>query len=175
MPFISPSFRSLGAMLMVLGCAFCLAACQHALLRPEVPLKLQVPDDQQLLMRATVKGIQPYVCQSQPANAFRWVALEPAAELYEPSGHLVATERGLQWRTPEGATLVGEVLESIPPESDRKAPSLLLRISAPYSQGALSNVQYIQRLNATAPAFPVAICDAAHVGVVLNSSSLLSG
>lgn len=160
--------KSLGAALVVLGCALCLAACQPALLRPEVPLKLQVPEDQQLLMRATVKGIQPYACQSQAANKFRWVALEPSAELYESSERLVATQHGLQWRTPEGATLVGQLHESIPPESNHMAASLLFRISAPYPQGSLSNVRYIQQLNATAPVLPVAVCDDAHVGAVLR-------
>ena len=144
-----------------------LSACASAAPRQTtaVPENLRVPEGQRLLLRAAAQGAQIYSCKEKvgaPAT-FEWVLKEPAAELFDGSGAKIGRHyAGPTWESVDGSRITGQVMERSAVQG--AIPWLLLRASSNEGAGALTGVNYIQRVDTVGGVAPSSGCDATHAG-----------
>lgn len=144
-----------------------LAACASTP-RPQasaIPENMRVPEGEVLLLRAAARGAQIYTCKAKAADpaAFEWTLKAPDAELFDQSGAKIGRHyAGPTWEIADGSRVAGEAVQRSPVQG--AIPWLLLRATSHEGAGALSKVNYIQRVDTVGGVAPSAGCDAAHAG-----------
>jgi hypothetical protein len=137
------------------------AACATAA-ASTVPKNLEVPSNQQLVLRLAARGTQNYTCQ-QKAEAFEWSFAGPEADLFDERGELAGRHgSGPSWQLNDGSKVVGAVKEKA--QVQGSIPWLLLEVKSREGQGTLSGVASVQRLDTAGGAPPASGCDAGHAG-----------
>jgi Protein of unknown function (DUF3455) len=127
----------------------------------------QPPPDQHPILTVTGKGVQIYTCQKGPTNA-QWIFQAPEAILTDPSGAPVGTHgAGPIWKSKDGSTVSGDVLQKSASPDPGAIPWLLLKAITPTSSGVMSHVEYIRRSDTHGGIPPTTPCDAGH----LNASA----
>lgn len=123
------------------------------------PDPLQVPEGQELLLRARAQGVQIYECRATAEDpaAYAWGFKEPAATLSRGIVHY----RGPNWQSiRDGSRVAGRVLTSLPDEDPAaNIPDLLLEATANSGSGVLGDVEFIQRLGSQGGVGPSGPCD----------------
>jgi hypothetical protein len=122
-----------------------------------VPDKLQPPEGQQLVLRASASGVQIYECRTDAAGASTWAFKEPAAQLRRNIIHY----RGPNWQsTHDGSRVMGRVVTSVPNEDpDENIPDLLLEAVDNSGDGVLGSIDFVQRLRSTGGVGPTGSCN----------------
>ncbi|BAY23759.1 hypothetical protein NIES2100_35510 [Calothrix sp. NIES-2100] len=131
----------------------------------EVPKDLQVPQGQNLLLKAAAKGSQIYVCKakSDNPNAFEWTLKGPDAVLLNEQGQQIGKHyAGPTWELNDGSKVVAQVKAQVKALQPRTIPWLLLSERSHEGNGILSSVNWIQRLNTIGGKAPASGCDRAH-------------
>jgi Protein of unknown function (DUF3455) len=121
------------------------------------------PESQHVVLTVTGKGVQIYTCQ-QSATGLQWVFQAPEATLTDATGKPVGTHSaGPIWKSKDGSTIKGEVLQkSASPEPDA-IPWLLLRATPVSGSGILTKVEFIRRSDTHGGIAPATGCDAQHL------------
>jgi hypothetical protein len=132
-----------------------------------VPDALRVPPDQRLLLEAHAIGVQIYTCEpahDTPAR-FDWMLKAPDAQLSDRHGTLIIRHyAGPTWEAMDGSKVVGEVVARDNGPDPLAIPWLLLRAKSAGSEGLLSRVQSVQRLDTVGGKAPSGGCGASLAG-----------
>jgi hypothetical protein len=118
---------------------------------PQIPKKLQVPTDRQLVFKSAARGSQIYICQQMSADRsqFEWKLKAPAAQLFDDAGKVVGKHyAGPTWEANDGSKIAAVVTakEQAPNAS---IPWLLLQVKSAEGNGKFTNIKWVQRLNTT--------------------------
>jgi hypothetical protein len=124
------------------------------------------PASQHPILTTTGKGVQIYTCQ-QAAAAPQWVFQAPEATLFNAAGDPVGTHAaGPIWRSNDGSTVKGELLQKSESPEPAAIPWLLLKASITTGSGIMTKVEFIRRSNTHGGIAPTTGCDAQHLNSV---------
>jgi hypothetical protein len=148
------------ALLLMAGCAT--TSSPPATATRSVPISLQVPASEVLLLQGRAVGVQIYECRASKddPSKFDWVFMAPEAQLYDRSGKLIIKHfAGPTWAaTTDGSSVVGEIAANDNGPDAMAIPWLLLRVKSSSGHGLLSRVQFIQRINTLGGKAPAGGC-----------------
>ncbi len=121
------------------------------------------PESQQVVLAVAGKGVQIYACQ-QTSTGPQWVFQAPEATLTDANGEPAGTHSaGPIWKSKDGSTIKGELLQkSASPEPDA-IPWLLLKATPVSGSGILTKVEFIRRSDTHGGIAPATGCDAQHL------------
>lgn len=129
--------------------------------RPQTPVAIQAPADQQVLLMAHASGVQIYTCHQSADGNFSWTLKAPDAELRDDQGAVIGHHyAGPAWKYKDGSEVTGKAAAHVDSPTG-SIPWLLANVVAHSGDGLFSNVTTIQRLNTqggTAP--PASGCNA---------------
>jgi len=134
---------------------------------PQVPDNLKVPAGQELLLKASGKGSQVYVCKAAAADAqrFEWILARPDAGLFDQSGARIGKHfAGPTWESADGSRVVGQVQQRANSPGANAVPWLLLKATSNQGSGTFARVTYVQRVDTVGGQAPAAGCDKSRVG-----------
>ena len=134
--------------------------------RPLMPdPSLEPPANQVPVLIAYGLGVQRYVCKEKEAakGSFAWTLKEPQAKLSDASGREIGSHfAGPSWQLQDGSKAAKKkVVATVPALASDAVPWLLVEVEGS-GNGALSGVQYVQRVDTVGGAAPAAGCDASH-------------
>ena len=150
------------ALLSILTLAGC-AGMPENMAPPPLPTAVTVPHGYRHAMTLKAVGTLNYECRPRPgmSGVYGWVLAAPDARLLHWSGLGVGRYYGgPTWEYRDGSKLTGRVIATSPADD---LPTQLIRAKPTGRKGELSDVAYIQRLNAFSGE-PRAPCDEVHVG-----------
>jgi hypothetical protein len=121
------------------------------------------PPSQHAILTVTGKGVQTYLCQ-QAAGGPTWIFQAPEATLTDASGSTVGTHgAGPIWRSQDGSTVKGDLLQKSASPEPNAIPWLLLKAVNPTGSGIMTKVEFIRRSNTHGGNAPTTGCDAQHL------------
>jgi hypothetical protein len=124
------------------------------------------PPSQHAILTVTGKGVQIYTCQ-QSAGRPEWVFQAPEATLLNAAGDPAGTHAaGPIWRSNDGSTVKGELLQKSASPEPAAIPWLLLKTSSTTGSGIMTKVEFIRRSNTHGGVAPTTGCDAQHLTAV---------
>ena len=124
------------------------------------------PSSQHAILTVTGKGVQIYTCKETTA-ATQWVFQAPEATLFNASNHPVGTHgAGPIWRSKDGSTVKGDLLQKTASPEAASVPWLLLKAVAPTGSGIMTEVEFIRRSDTHGGNAPTTGCDAQHLNSV---------
>jgi Protein of unknown function (DUF3455) len=124
------------------------------------------PPSQHAILTVTGKGVQIYTCQ-QSAGTPQWVFQAPEATLLNAAGDPVGTHAaGPIWRSNDGSTVKGELLQKSASPEPKAIPWLLLKTSSTTGSGIMTKVEFIRRSDTHGGVAPTTGCDAQHLAAV---------
>jgi hypothetical protein len=124
------------------------------------------PPTQHPILTVTGKGVQIYTCQQSPTGP-QWVFQAPEATLIDASAKPVGTHgAGPIWRSNDGSTVKGELLQKSASAEANSIPWLLLKAVDPSGPGIMARVEYIRRSDTHGGVTPTTGCDAQHLNAV---------
>jgi FtsP/CotA-like multicopper oxidase with cupredoxin domain len=133
---------------------------------PAVPLLLQVPPGQTLVLAAQARGVQVYRCAAAAdGTPAAWLLVGPDAILYDDDGQVIGKHfAGPTWEAKDGSRVVGTVAAKVDSPDAASVPWLLLDATSTGGPGVLARATHVQRL-ATAGGKPSAVdCNASTIG-----------
>ena len=126
------------------------------------------PPSQHAILTVTGKGVQIYTCQ-QAAAAPQWVFQAPEATLLNAAGNTVGTHAaGPIWRSNDGSTVKGDLLQKEASPEPAAIPWLLLKASTTTGSGVMTRVEFIRRSDTHGGIAPTIGCDAQHLTAVIR-------
>ncbi|MBW4684005.1 MAG: DUF3455 domain-containing protein [Komarekiella atlantica HA4396-MV6] len=126
-----------------------------------IPNSLQVPNGQKLLLKASAKGTQIYVCKakSEYPDQYEWTLKAPDAVLLNEQGQDLGKHyAGPTWEAKDGSKVVAKVKSKANAPQDGTIPWLLLEARSHEGNGMFRQVNWIQRIN-TVDGTPVQGCN----------------
>jgi hypothetical protein len=124
------------------------------------------PPSQHAILTVTGKGVQIYTSQ-QAAAAPQWVFQAPEATLLNAAGNTVGTHAaGPVWRSNDGSTVKGDLLQKGASPEPGAIPWLLLKASTTTGSGVMTRVEFIRRSDTHGGIAPTTGCDAQHLTAV---------
>jgi hypothetical protein len=124
------------------------------------------PPSQHPILNVTGKGVQIYICQ-QAAAGPQWVFQAPEATLIDASGKPLGTHgAGPIWKSNDGSTVKGELLQKSASPEATSIPWLLLKAVSPSGSGIMTRVEFIRRSDTHGGASPATGCDAQHLNAI---------
>jgi hypothetical protein len=124
------------------------------------------PPSQHAILTVTGKGVQIYACQ-RAAAAPQWVFQAPEATLLNAAGNTVGTHAaGPIWRSNDGSTVKGDLLQKGASPEPGAIPWLLLKASTTTGSGVMTRVEFIRRSDTHGGIAPATGCDAQHLTAV---------
>ncbi|HXP06967.1 MAG TPA: DUF3455 domain-containing protein [Acidobacteriaceae bacterium] len=155
------------AMRSVIRTILLLTTCSALSLVAQAQDTTQPPPNQHPILTVTGKGVQIYTCQQAPTGS-QWVFQAPEAILTDSSGTPVGTHgAGPIWKSKDGSTVKGDVLQKSASPDPAAIPWLLLKATTSSGSGIMSHVEYIRRSETHGGIAPTTACDAGH----LNASA----
>jgi uncharacterized protein DUF3455 len=129
----------------------------------DVPLQLQPPANERLLLQVHGKGNQVYICTSD-AGQFAWTLKAPDAQLFYKNGKLFGKHfAGPSWEANDGSRVIGKAVANSPSLDANSIPWLLITILSHDGNGVLSGVTTVQRLNTKGGKAPASGCNVLRV------------
>jgi hypothetical protein len=123
------------------------------------------PSNQRAILTATGKGVQVYACQH--ADAPQWIFQAPEATLFNAAGVSVGAHgAGPVWRSKDGSSVTGELLQKSASPEAGAVPWLLLRAASIQGSGIITKVEFIRRSDTHGGIAPTTGCDAQHLNTV---------
>ena len=124
------------------------------------------PASQHAILEATGKGVQIYACQ-RTAGSAQWVFQAPEATLLNATGEPIGSHAaGPIWRSNDGSTVKGELLQKSPSPEPGSIPWLLLKASVTTGNGIMTKVEFIRRSDTHGGIAPSNGCDARHLNTI---------
>jgi hypothetical protein len=144
----------------ILAATFSIATALHAQ-NPTTP-----PPSQRPILTVTGKGVQIYTCQQSAAQP-QWVFQAPEAKLIDASGKPIGTHgAGPIWKSNDGSTVKGELLQKNASPEATSIPWLLLKAVSPSGSGIMTHVEFIRRSDTNGGSSPTTGCDAQHLNAI---------
>ncbi|WP_437278789.1 DUF3455 domain-containing protein [Sorangium sp. So ce375] len=134
---------------------------------PETPDAIKAPSTANLVLKASAKGSQIYVCgkKKEPKAKFEWTLKAPDATLSDESGKPLGKHYGgPTWEAADGSKIVGAMKANADAPDTTAIPWLLLETKSAEGQGVLSHVAWVQRVQTVGGKAPADGCDKAHDG-----------
>ena len=130
----------------------------------QVPAELQVPADEQLVVRVHAKGDQVYSCKVDGAQV-GWTLKAPDAQLFDKDGKAFGKHfAGPSWEANDGSRVVGKAAANVASPDADSITWLLVKVVSHAGDGVLARVTSIQRINTKGGKAPASGCDAGHAG-----------
>jgi hypothetical protein len=124
------------------------------------------PPSQHPILNVTGKGVQIYICQQSAAGP-QWTFQAPEATLIDASGKPIGTHgAGPIWKSNDGSTVKGELLQKSASPDATSIPWLLLKAVSPSGSGIMTRVKYIRRSDTQGGSSPATGCDAQHLSAI---------
>src|ERR1700724_159971 len=99
------------------------------------------PPSQHPILTFTGKGVQIYTCQQSAAGP-QWAFQAPEATLIDASGKPIGTHgAGPIWKSNDGSTVKGELLQKSTSPEATSIPWLLLKATSPSGYGIMTRVE----------------------------------
>ncbi|MEH1957376.1 DUF3455 domain-containing protein [Nostoc sp.] len=127
-----------------------------------IPDRIKVPNGQQLLLQASAKGSQIYVCQEKSASPaqYEWRLKAPDAMLLNEQGQDLGKHyAGPTWEAKDGSKVVGKLKSQVNAPQADAIPWLLLQAQSHEGNGIFRQVNWIQRINTVGGKAPAQGCD----------------
>jgi hypothetical protein len=129
----------------------------------EVPLALQPPVNEKLILQLHGKGDQIYSCKSERGQ-FYWSLKAPDAQLSDIKGQAFGKHfAGPTWEASDGTRVTGKLLATVDSPDADSIPWLLLKVVSHTGNGTLSHATSIQRIHTQGGKAPSDGCDSDHV------------
>jgi Protein of unknown function (DUF3455) len=128
----------------------------------QVPNNLQVPNQQNPILKVVAVGSQIYVCKAKADNpqVFEWTLKAPQAKLFDEKWQTLGSHyAGPTWEANDGSKIIGQVKTKANAPQDTAIPWLLLEVKSHAGNGILSQVNWIQRLHTVGGKAPEQGCD----------------
>lgn len=152
-PFLLSTVLAAGSGIVLSGCIAPVAADTHSI----------DPPGATLVMSTTASGVQIYSCELDTHGHLGWVFRNPQATLYDANGAATIEHRaGPSWEAADGSRIVGHAIAQKPSETPGSVPQLLLATHSTGSDGLLSAITYVQRVDTAGGAMPARPCSAEH-------------
>jgi hypothetical protein len=124
------------------------------------------PPSQHPILTVTGKGVQIYTCQ-QSATGPQWVFQAPEATLIDASGKPIGAHgAGPIWKSNDGSTVKGELLQKSASPDATAIPWLLLKAVSPSGSGIMTHAEFIRRSDTQGGSSPTTGCDTQHLNAV---------
>jgi Protein of unknown function (DUF3455) len=124
------------------------------------------PASQHAILTVTGKGVQVYACQHTAAAA-QWVFQAPEATLFNAAGEPVGTHgAGPVWRSKDGSSVKGDLLQKSPSSEPTAIPWLLLKAASVSGSGIMTKVEFIRRSDTHGGVAPTSGCDVQHLDAI---------
>jgi len=129
----------------------------------EVPLALQPPVNEKLILQLHGTGDQIYSCKSE-SGQFYWTLKAPDARLLDIKGQPFGKHfAGPSWEANDGSRATGKLVATVDSPDADSIPWLLLKVVSHAGSGTLSRAATIQRLHTEGGKAPSDGCDSDHV------------
>jgi Protein of unknown function (DUF3455) len=120
------------------------------------------PSSQHAILTVTGRGVQVYICQHPDAP--QWIFQAPEATLFNAAGDSVGTHgAGPVWRSKDGSSVKGDLVQKSPSPDAGAIPWLLLRAASIQGSGIMTKVEFIRRSDTHGGIAPTTGCDAQHL------------
>ena len=124
------------------------------------------PPSQRVILTVTGNGVQIYTCQ-QSATGPQWIFQAPEATLTDSSGKAIGTHgAGPVWKSNDGSSVKGEVLQKSAAPEDTAIPWLLLKAAGSSGSGIMARVEFIRRSDTHGGRAFTTGCDAQHLNAI---------
>lgn len=138
---------------------------------PKVPVAIQAPSNEGVVLVAHASGSQIYTCQSGADGKFSWILKAPDAELKDGKGTIIGSHfAGPGWKLKDGSEVTGKASAHVDSEDSNSVAWLLVKAVGHTGDGLLSSVTSVQRINTHGGKPPAAGCDNAHSGAETKSA-----
>ncbi|MEH2263521.1 DUF3455 domain-containing protein [Nostoc sp.] len=127
-----------------------------------IPDSIKVPNGEQLLLKASAKGSQIYICKlkSESPEQYEWTLKAPDAVLLNEQGQGLGKHyAGPTWEAKDGSKVVGKLKSKADAPQEDAIPWLLLEAQSHEGNGIFRQVNWIQRINTVGGKAPVKGCD----------------
>ncbi|MEH2135604.1 DUF3455 domain-containing protein [Nostoc sp.] len=127
-----------------------------------IPDSIKVPNGEQLLLKASAKGSQIYICKpkSESPEQYEWTFKAPDAVLMNEQGQDLGKHyAGPTWEAKDGSKVVGKLKFKANAPQEDAIPWLLLEAQSHQGNGIFHQVNWIQRINTVGGKAPVKGCD----------------
>jgi hypothetical protein len=147
-------------------------ASGQAIARPDVPVQIQAPSGEKVVLMAHAAGSQIYTCQSGTDGKPGWTLKAPEAELRDSHGTVIGRHfAGPTWELDDGSEVVGKAVARVDSPDSNSIPWLLVSVTAHSGDGALNHVTSVQRIQTHGGQPPAAAnCNAAKQNSEVKSS-----
>jgi hypothetical protein len=124
------------------------------------------PPTQHPILIVTGKGVQIYICH-QSAAMPQWVLQAPEATLIDAAGNPVGTHgAGPIWKSNDGSTVKGELLQKSASPEPTSIPWLLLKAVSASGSGIMTRAEFVRRSDTHGGTASTTGCDAQHLNAV---------
>ncbi|MBN3907031.1 MAG: DUF3455 domain-containing protein [Nostoc sp. NMS1] len=123
---------------------------------------IKVPNNEQLLLKASAKGSQIYICKlkSESPEQYEWTLKAPDAVLLNEQGQDWGKHyAGPTWEAKDGSKVVGKLKSKVNAPQEDAIPWLLLEAQSHEGNGIFRQVNWVQRINTVGGKAPVQGCD----------------
>lgn len=127
-----------------------------------IPDSIKVPNGEQLILKASGKGSQIYICKpkSESPEQYEWTLKAPDAVLLNEQGQDLGKHyAGPTWEAKDGSKVVGKLKSKANAPQEDAIPWLLLEAQSHEGNGIFRQVNWIQRINTVGGKAPVKGCD----------------
>ena len=124
-------------------------ASGQAILRPDVPDKINAPANEDVVLKAHASGSQIYVCQAGADGKPAWSLKAPEAELRDSQGAVIGHHSaGPTWKYNDGSEITGKATARVNASQPESIQWLLVTVTGHSGKkGILSGVTSVQRID----------------------------
>lgn len=147
-----------------MGILFAAQGCEIP--RPTVPIIIEAPAGEEVILVGHATGVQIYGCQAGADQKPTWVFKAPEADLTDSHGkQIIHHFAGPTWKHNDGSEVVGKKAAGADAPKPDAIQWLLLTAASHTGAGVLSRVTSIQRIHTEGGVAPAAnTCDASANG-----------
>ena len=157
--------------LVILGVLLPPAANAQKDSRPGVPVSIQAPSGEEVVLLAHASGSQIYTCQAAADGKFSWTLKAPDAELKDEKGKVIGSHyAGPTWQLNDGSEVTGKAAAHVDSPDAGSISWLLVTAVGHSGHGGLTSVTTIQRVHTDGGKPPAEGCDASHPNAETKSS-----
>jgi hypothetical protein len=138
----------------------------------DVPVKIEAPSTEKVLLAAHASGVQIYTCKQGTNGSYVWSLKAPEAELRDSSGKTIGRHyAGPTWKHNDGSEVTGKAIAQVDSPDANSIPWLLVTASGHSGPGTFSRVTTIQRIHTKGGKPPAAAdCSASNQNIDAKST-----
>lgn len=133
----------------------------------DLPALIQVATGNSLVLETKASGTIEYRCSKaqDPLTTYKWVMVGPQADLSDQGGEKIGDYSGppARWTHKDGSFVTGSQV-AVSPNSSKNIPFQLVKADVSGGLGALTAINYVQRVNTKGGVAPSKKCSADNEG-----------